>query len=67
MLSDFLLELNHYEWVLGILLDFSQNHAVEDDILMQYLVPTICKALAVLKLVSITAYIVAANPRLLIL
>ena len=53
MLSDFLLELNHYEWVLGILLDFLQNHAVEDDILTQYLVPTICKALAILKMVRL--------------
>ncbi|XP_066917148.1 huntingtin-like isoform X4 [Clytia hemisphaerica] len=50
VLSDFLLELNHYEWVLGILLDFSQNHAAEDDILMQYLIPTACKCLAVLEL-----------------
>jgi len=50
VLSDLLLELNHYEWVLGILLEFSQSHPIEDDVLAEYLVPTLCKALAVLKL-----------------
>ncbi|XP_057306791.1 huntingtin-like isoform X2 [Hydractinia symbiolongicarpus] len=50
VLSDLLLELNHYEWMLGILLEFTQTHPVEDDVLMEYLVPTMCKASAVLKL-----------------
>ena len=53
MLSDLLLELNHYEWILGILMDFTQDHPIEDEILMQYLIPTVCKALAVLKLVNV--------------
>ena len=51
VLSDLLLELNHYEWVLGILLEFMHNHSPEDDILAEYLIPTLCKALAVLRLV----------------
>ena len=44
--------MSHFEWVLGVLLEFYQNHPVEDDLMTQYLVPTICKALAVLRLVS---------------
>ncbi|XP_047128948.1 huntingtin isoform X1 [Hydra vulgaris] len=55
VLSDLLLEMSHFEWILGILMEFSQNHPSEDDIILEYLVPTVCKALAVLKLEGNTA------------
>eukprot|EP00794_Sanderia_malayensis_P005415 gene5415-6091_t len=49
LLSDLLLEMSHFEWILGVLLEFYQNNPAEDDITTQYIVPTICKALAVLR------------------
>jgi huntingtin len=42
-----------YEWMLSELLDLYQNYPNEDEIMMQYLLPALCKALAVLKMVSI--------------
>ena len=53
LLSDLLLEMSHFEWILGVLLEFYQNNPIEDDITAEYIVPTICKALAVLKVVGI--------------
>ena len=44
--------MSHFEWILGVLLEFYQNNPIEDDITAEYIVPTICKALAVLKVVS---------------
>ena len=41
-----------YEWMLSELLDLYQNYPSEDEIMMQYLLPALCKALAVLKMVS---------------
>ena len=42
-----------YEWMLSELLDLYQNYPSEDEIMMQYLLPALCKALAVLKMVSV--------------
>ena len=41
-----------YEWMLSELLDVYQNYPNEDEIMMQYLLPSLCKALAVLKMAS---------------
>lgn len=41
-----------YEWMLSELLDLYQNYPNEDEIMMQYLLPALCKAVAVLKMVS---------------
>eukprot|EP00795_Rhopilema_esculentum_P012136 gene12136-2740_t len=49
LLSDLLLEMSHFEWILGVLLEFYQNNPSEDDITSEYIVPTVCKALAVLR------------------
>ena len=43
-----------YEWMLSELLDLYQNYPNEDEIMMQYLLPALCKALAVLKMVTIS-------------
>ena len=45
-----------YEWMLSELLDLYQNYPNEDEIMMQYLLPALCKALAVLKMVSIDCF-----------
>lgn len=52
MLSDLFVDGTHFEWVLETLLELHHNHAAEDDLLIQYLLPTLCKALAFLKTVS---------------
>ena len=52
MLSDLFVDGTHFEWVLDTLLELHHNHASEDDLLIQYLLPTLCKALAFLKTVS---------------
>ena len=52
LLSDLLLEMSHFEWILGVLLEYYQNNPAEDDITSEYIVPTMCKALAVLRVVS---------------
>lgn len=49
VLSDLFVDGTHFEWVLGTLLDLHHNHSAEDDLLIQYLLPTLCKALAFLK------------------
>lgn len=41
-----------YECMLSELLDLYQNYPSEDEIMMQYLLPALCKACAVLKLVG---------------
>lgn len=46
------MDLAQYEWMLSELLDLYQNYPSEDEIMMQYLLPALCKALAVLKMVS---------------
>ena len=51
VLSDLFVDGTHFEWVLGTLLDLHHNHSAEDDLLIQYLLPTLCKALAFLKTV----------------
>lgn len=52
MLSDLFVDGTHFDWVLETLLDLHHNHASEDDLLIQYLLPTLCKALAFLKTVG---------------
>ena len=52
MLSDLFVDGTHFEWVLDTLLELHHNHASEDDLLIQYLLPTLCKALTFLKTVS---------------
>ena len=51
MLSDLFVDGTHFEWVLETLLELHHNHSTEDDLLIQYLLPTLCKALAFLKTV----------------
>ena len=47
-----------YECMLSELLDLYQNYPNEDELMMQYLLPALCKALAVLKMVSTSYFIV---------
>ena len=51
VLSDLFVDGTHFEWVLETLLELHHNHSTEDDLLIQYLLPTLCKALAFLKTV----------------
>ena len=60
MLSDLFVDGTHFEWVLDTLLELHHNHASEDDLLIQYLLPTLCKALAFLKTVSYKDILVSA-------
>lgn len=53
VLSDLFVDGTHFEWVLDTLLELHHNHSTEDDLLIQYLLPTLCKALAFLKTVRI--------------
>ncbi|XP_028391517.1 LOW QUALITY PROTEIN: huntingtin-like [Dendronephthya gigantea] len=50
IISDLFVDSAQYEWMLSELLDLCQNYLNEDEILMQYLLPALCKALAVLKM-----------------
>ena len=54
--SDLFIDGHHFEWVLDTLLDLYQNHPTEDDLLTQYSLPVICKALAFLKTVSLPQF-----------
>lgn len=51
VLSDLFVDGTHFEWVQDTLLELHHNHSAEDDLLIQYLLPTLCKALAFLKTV----------------
>ncbi|EDO49114.1 predicted protein [Nematostella vectensis] len=53
--SDLFVDGHHFEWVLDTLLDLHHNHPTENDLLTQYLLPVICKALAFLKTEGPTA------------
>lgn len=54
VLSDLFVDGTHFEWVLDTLLELHHNHSTEDDLLIEYLLPTLCKALAFLKTVRNT-------------
>ena len=51
VLSDLFVDGHHFEWVLETLLELHHNHS-GDDLLIQYLLPTLCKAAAFLKTVG---------------
>lgn len=55
VLSDLFVDGTHFEWVLETLSELHHNHSAEDDLLIQYLLPTLCKALAFLKTEGATA------------
>ncbi|XP_022909585.2 huntingtin [Onthophagus taurus] len=48
IISDLFLEKTQFQWMLDSMLNFSKNHASEDEILHQYVIINISKAVAVL-------------------
>ncbi|XP_074614489.1 huntingtin-like isoform X2 [Acropora palmata] len=54
VLSDLFVDGHHFEWVLETLLELHHNHS-GDDLLIQYLLPTLCKAAAFLKTEGVIA------------
>ena len=52
MLSDVFTDKSQFEWMLSTYLNFYRSHPAEDEITLQYLVVGICKAAAVIGLVS---------------
>ena len=52
MLSDLFTERPQYDWLLKVLLGLLQSHPLEDELISQYLVIGVCKAAAVLGVVS---------------
>ena len=54
-----------YEWMLSELLDLYQNYPSEDEIMMQYLLPALCKALAVLKTVSVNHHLICTQVKMM--
>eukprot|EP00058_Branchiostoma_floridae_P006836 XP_002592324.1 hypothetical protein BRAFLDRAFT_101261 [Branchiostoma floridae] len=48
LISDLFTELRQYEWMFDSLLELNKIHPVEDEILLQYVVPGVCKAGAVM-------------------
>ena len=53
MISDVFTQRGQFEWMFDTLLEVHKNHPVEDELVTQYAIPGICKAAAVLGLVSI--------------
>lgn len=51
-MSDLFTERNQFDTMFSTLLELQKLHPPEDEILNQYLVPAICKAAAVLGMVS---------------
>ncbi|XP_068709184.1 huntingtin-like [Montipora foliosa] len=54
VLSDLFVDGSHFEWILETLLELHHNHS-GDDLLIQYLLPTLCKATAFLKTEGVVA------------
>jgi len=52
MLSDVFTDKAQFEWMLSMFLNIHRSHPAEDELTMQYLVVGICKAAAVVGLVS---------------
>ena len=52
MLSDVFTDKAQFEWMLSMFLNIHRSHPVEDELTVQYLVVGICKAAAVVGLVS---------------
>jgi len=52
MLSDVFTDKSQFEWMLSTYLNVYRSHPAEDEITLQYLVVGICKAAAVIGLVS---------------
>ena len=50
--SDLFTERNQFDMMFSTLMELQKLHPMEDEILNQYLVPAICKAAAVLGMVS---------------
>lgn len=51
-MSDLFTERNQFEMMFSTLMELQKLHPPEDEILNQYLVPAVCKAAAVLGMVS---------------
>jgi len=52
MLSDVFTDKSQFDWMLSTFLNIYRSHPVEDELTMQYLVVGICKAAAVVGLVT---------------
>ena len=51
-LSDLFTERQQYVWMLESLMEVQRTHPVEDELVAQYIVVGVCKAVAVVGLVS---------------
>ena len=52
MLSDVFTDKAQFEWMLSVFLNIHRSHPAEDELSMQYLIVGVCKAAAVVGLVS---------------
>jgi len=52
MLSDVFTDKTQFEWMLSTFLSVYRSHPTEDELTMQYLVVGVCKAAAVIGVVS---------------
>jgi len=52
VLSDVFNDKSQFDWMLSMLLDIHKSHPAEDELIMQYLIIGVCKAAAVVGLVS---------------
>ena len=52
VLSDVFNDKSQFDWMLTMLLDIQKSHPSEDELVMQYLIIGICKAAAVVGVVS---------------
>ena len=52
MLSDVFTDKAQFEWMLSVFLNIYRSHPIEDELTMQYLIVGICKAAAIVGLVS---------------
>ena len=56
MLSDLFTERPQFDWMLKVLLELLHSRPLEDELVSQYLVIGICKASAVLGVVSVSRF-----------
>lgn len=60
-MSDLFTERNQFDMMFSTLMELQKLHPPEDEILNQYLVPAICKAAAVLGMVSMAVWVEQCN------
>lgn len=53
IISDLFMDKSQFTWMMNIFLDLSKMHTVEDELLHQYLIVGICKAVSILNPVSL--------------